>query len=94
MIKFDEDMQRAAWCVWTQTQQASAKIIHFRWSSRLEYETMCSLCSNWWNMELNSVDTTSKNAAGHIKKAFQSWGQKGKVIQRREKSSVITRTGV
>lgn len=54
--------------------KASAQVIHFRWSGRHGDETMCSLCSNWWNTQLNSVDTTSQNVARRIKKAFQSWG--------------------
>lgn len=46
-------------------------------------------------MELNSVDATSKNAARHIKKAFQSWGQRGeKSFGDAEEGSVITLTGV
>lgn len=66
-------------------------------SSWVEYETMCSLCSNWWNMELNSVYIMSKNAARHIKKAFQrqsfSWGQRGGgSLKDEEETSVMSLT--
>lgn len=68
--------------MWIQTKQDLTLIIPFRWNSWLEYETTCSLYSNWWNMELNSVCTSFKNAVRHIKDNHFHGDRGGKVAQR------------